>query len=89
MLSLKQTPRHSVCTLVVLQVCVRMGNELLTDEVEWDLSQLSMTPLRYASDLCHDMGLGFSWTQAVTRHVGARLDELHQAGVVSRVSGST
>ncbi|MEW5300234.1 MAG: hypothetical protein WDW36_003176 [Sanguina aurantia] len=61
---------------MMLQVCVRLGDELLLDTVEWDLSKTSMTPLRYASDLCHDMGLGLSWTQAITRHVGARMEEL-------------
>lgn len=59
---------------------MRLGDELLLDTVEWDLSKTSMTPLRYASDLCHDMGLGLSWTQAITRHVGARMEELQHVG---------
>ena len=66
------------------QIYARKGEQVFRDEVDWDANNPSNTALQYASTVCLDLGLDFSWFEAVSAQVQGQLDDITEVGCAAR-----
>lgn len=49
----------------VLKLHVHVGNESLTDQFEWDMSNKELTPEQFSTSLCKDLNIGGEFQAAI------------------------
>ncbi|VEL14770.1 unnamed protein product [Protopolystoma xenopodis] len=60
-------------TRVIIRLNVHVGNILLMDQFEWDLSEPSNSPEEFAKRLCAELGLGGEFLTAVAYSIRGQL----------------
>lgn len=62
---------------VLLDICVRKGDELFRDRVEWDLAAPGASSAApYVATVCSDLRLDVTWYNAIKKHVNSIISEM-------------
>ena len=61
----------------VIQLNVRIGNVVLRDQFQWDISNANNSPEDFAESLCSDLGLGAEFMLPIAHQIREQINE-HQ-----------
>lgn len=56
----------------ILKLHIHVGNESLTDQFEWDMSNKELSPEQFATSLCKELGIGGEFQAAIAYSIRGR-----------------
>ncbi|CAJ0914203.1 unnamed protein product, partial [Mesorhabditis belari] len=71
---MQQGPSEVTDQRTILKLNINVGNQILIDQFEWDLSDPSNNPEDFAENLCAELGLGGEFRSAISYSIRGQLN---------------